>query len=143
MTLHLSEEVVADPVGPLPETPEGYTYLLVLADRASRWTEGFPMVSNSAEHLLAAFLLFIWRRGCPKILYSDRGGNLLSFLAYKVYQSLGVTKVSGSSHRHNVSGLCERTIQSVLTMLTCDMAIAQHHLSWYQRVPPFLCGVNT
>ena len=128
MILHLSEEVVADPVGPLPETPEGYTYLLVLADRASRWTEGFPMVSNSAEHLLAAFLMFIWRRGCPKILYSDRGGNLLSFLAYKVYQSLGVTKVSGSSHRHNVSGLGESTIQSVMTMLTCDRAIAQYHL---------------
>ncbi len=36
------------------------------------------MVSNSAEHLLAAFLLFIWRRGCPKILYSDCGGNLLA-----------------------------------------------------------------
>ena len=133
MTLHLSEEVVADPVGPLPETPEGYTYLLVLADRASRWTEGFPMVSNSAEHLLAAFLLFIWRRGCPKILFSDRGGNLLSFLAYKVYQSLGVTKISGSSHRQNVSGLCARTTQSGLTMLTCDMAIAQHHLNFMTR----------
>jgi hypothetical protein len=101
------------------------------------------MVSNSAEHLLAAFLLFIWRRGCPKILYSDRGGNLLSFLAYKVYQRLGVTKVSGSSHRHNVSGMCERTIQSVLTMLTCDMASEQHHTTWYQRVPPVLWSVNT
>ncbi len=86
------------------------------------------MVSNSAEHLLAAFLFFIWRSGYSKILYSDRGGNLLSFLAYKVYQSLGVAKVSGSSHRHNVSGLGERTIQSVLSMLTCDMAIAQYHL---------------
>ena len=142
-TLMPSEEVVADPVGPLPETPEGYTYLLVLVDRASRWTEAYPMVNNSAEHLLAAFLLFIWRRGCPKILYSDRGGNLLSFLAYKVYQRLGVTKVSGSSHRHNVSGMCERTIQSVLTMLTCDMASEQHHTSWYQRVPPTLWSVNT
>ncbi len=101
------------------------------------------MVGNSAEHLLAAFLLFIWRRGCPKILYSDRGGNLLSFLAYKVYLRLGVTKVSGSSHRDNTSGMCERTIQSVLTVLTCDMAGQHHHITWYQRVPPLLWSVNT
>ncbi len=97
-------------MGPLPETPEGYCYLLVPVDRASRWIEAFPMVGNSAEHLLASFLLFIWRCGCPKILYSDRGVNLLSVLADKVYQRLGVTKVSGSSNRHNTSGMCERTI---------------------------------
>ncbi len=36
-TVQPSEEVVADPVGPLPTTPEGYCYLLILVDRASRW----------------------------------------------------------------------------------------------------------
>ena len=76
-------------------------------------------------------------------MYTDRGGNLLSFLAYKVYQRLGVTKVSGSSHRHNTSGMCERTIQSVLTMLTCDMAGEQHHVTWHDRVPPILWSLNT
>ncbi len=76
----------------------------MIVDRASRWIEAFPMVTNTAEHLLAAFLLFIWRRGCPKILYSDRGVNLLSFLAYKGYQRLGVTKASGSSHHLRPAG---------------------------------------
>ncbi len=72
------------------------------------------MKSNSTESMLASFLIFVWRRGCPKILYTDRGGTLLSFLAHKVYQRLGVTKVSGSAHRHRTSGLCERAIQSLL-----------------------------
>ncbi len=76
-------------------------------------------------------------------MYTDRGGNLLSFLAYKVYQRLGVTKVSGSSHRHNTSGMCERTIQSVLTMLTCDMPGEHHHVTWRDRVPPILWSLNT
>jgi hypothetical protein len=124
-------------------TPKGYCYLLVLVDRASRWSEAFPMRGNTAEFLLAAFLLFIWRRGCPRILYTDRGGNLMSFLAYKVYQRLGVTKVSGSSHRHNTSVMCERTIQSVLTILTCDMAGEQHQVTWHDRVPPILWSLNT
>ena len=138
-----SVEVVADPVGPLPLTPDGYCYLLVCIDRGSRWIEGVPMKSNSTESLLAAFLIFVWRRGCPRILYSDRGGNLLSFLAYKVYQRLGVTKVSGSAHRHRTSGLCERAIQSLLAMLTCDMSGEQHHLNWLDRLPPILWSLNT
>ncbi len=101
------------------------------------------MRGNTAEFLLAACLLFIWRRGCPKSLYTDRGGNLLSYLAYQVYERLGITKASGSSHRHNTSGMRERTIQSVLTILTCDMAGEQHHVTWYQRVTPILRSLNT
>ncbi len=75
------------------------------------------MRGNTVAYLLAAYLLLNWRCGCPKILYTHRGGNLLSFLAYKVYQRLRITKASGSSHRHNTSGMFERTIHSVLTML--------------------------
>ncbi len=82
-----SVEVVLDPVGPLPTTSAGYCYLLVIIDRASRWIEAIPMKSNSAESVLEAFLIFVWCRGCPpKILYTDRGGNLLSYLANTVYQ---------------------------------------------------------
>ena len=138
-----SVEVVLDPVGPLPITIEGYCYLLVIIDRASRWIEAIPMKSNSAESMLEAFLIFVWRRGCPKILYTDRGGNLLSYLAHKVYQRLGITKVSGSAHRHRTSGLCERAIQSLLTMLTCNMSGEQHHSGWLERLPPILWAMNT
>jgi hypothetical protein len=98
---------------------------------------------NSAESMLTEFLIFVWRRGCPKILYTDRGGNFLSFLTHKVYQRLGVTKVSGSAHRHRTSGLCERAIQSLLTMLTCDMAGDQHHVNWLERLSPVLWSLTT
>ena len=37
---------------------------------------------------------------------AHRGDNFLSFLAYKVYERLGVTKYSGSAYRHNTSGMC-------------------------------------
>ncbi len=116
--------------------------MLVLVDRASRWIEGIPMKGNSAAFLLAAFLLFVWRYGCPKGIYGNRGRNLLSFLAYKVYQRLGVSNVSGSAHRHNTSGLCDRTIQTMLTMLTCDMVEAQHHIIWLDRLSPILWSLN-
>ncbi len=68
---------------------------------------------------------------------------MLSFLAYQIYQRLVVSKISGSAHRHNTSGLCELTIQTVLTMRTCDMAEAHHHISWFDRVPNILWSLNT
>ncbi len=101
-TVEPSAEVVADAVGPLLETPEGYTYLSIIINRALRWVEAYPMKDNSAEHMLAAFLLFIWRRGCPRILYTDRAGNMLCLLAFKVYERLGIHKSSGSTFRFRV-----------------------------------------
>ncbi len=76
-------------------------------------------------------------------MYTDRGGNLLSYLAHKVSQRLGVIKVSGSAHRHRTSGLCERAIQSLLTMLTCNVSSEQHDSSWLDRLPPIIWAMNT
>jgi Integrase zinc binding domain len=40
--------VHVDLVGPLPTTPDGYSYLLTAADRSTRWFEAFPLRSTSA-----------------------------------------------------------------------------------------------
>ena len=75
----------------------------VLIDRAGRRhsSEGEHRGGTSCgvSHLHLALRL-------PPILYTDRGDNFLSVLAYKVYDRLGVTKYSGSAYRHNTSGLC-------------------------------------
>jgi hypothetical protein len=56
-TVEPSVEVLADAVDPLP-----LSRLRVTA---------FPMKGNTAEFLLAACILFMWRHGCPKIFDSD------------------------------------------------------------------------
>jgi hypothetical protein len=38
-----------DLVGPLPTSQEGYSHLLTVIDRSSRWIEAIPMVSTSAQ----------------------------------------------------------------------------------------------
>jgi hypothetical protein len=102
------DEVTGDILGPLPETPDGFKYLMVFIDRASRWAEAYPLKNNNSEEMLEALLTFIWRRGCPKILFSDRGGNLLSLLASKVYERLGIKKESAAAYRFKRSSRCCR-----------------------------------
>ena len=79
------EDATGDVLEPLPATRVGYLYLFFHIDRPSRWLDAEPMKDNTAECLLSALLKIIWRRGCPRILYTDRGGNLLSLLAHKLY----------------------------------------------------------
>ena len=101
------------------------------------------MKENTAECLLSALLKIIWRRGCPRILYSDRGGNLLSLLAHKVYERLGINKATASAYHHNSSGMCERAIQTLLALLSCDMSDSSHHSGWLERLPPLIWAMNT
>jgi hypothetical protein len=70
----------------------------------------------SAEHMIDVLRFF--RRSpllhlasrLPRIFYTDRGCNMLSLMAYKVYERLGVQKSTGSAFRQHTSGLCERAI---------------------------------
>ena len=58
-----------------------------------------------------------------------RGRNLLSFFPSSVYQWLAAMQMTGSHPRLHMLVTEGRTIQSVLTMLTCDMVGQQsHHL---------------
>ncbi len=79
-TVEPSVEVVADPVWNCPLTLDGHCCRLVLI---ARRIMVILTRTNTAKGVLAAFLIF-WQRGCPRILYYDRGGKLLSFPAHIV-----------------------------------------------------------
>ena len=41
------EQIVVDVLGRLPETPDGYKYVMVAVDRSSRWIVAIPMRDNT------------------------------------------------------------------------------------------------
>ncbi|XP_066975378.1 uncharacterized protein [Macrobrachium rosenbergii] len=56
-------ELVIDVVGPLPRTKSGFTHLLTVMDRASRYPDAFPMkriTSRAVFEKLIEFFLSIW-----------------------------------------------------------------------------------
>ena len=63
-----------DLVGPLPASKEGFSYLLTIIDRSTRWVEAAPMHSISAVDCADALVAtWIARYGVPAQLTSDRG----------------------------------------------------------------------
>ena len=55
-------------------TPEGFRYILVIADYFSKWTEAFPMKNKCAD-TVADLLVdnIILRFGMPLVIHSDQG----------------------------------------------------------------------
>ena len=71
--------VHVDIVGPLPPSREGYTHLLTMIDRSTRWPEAVLLRETTAEAILDAFVAtWVARFGVPAILTSDRGVQFTS-----------------------------------------------------------------
>ena len=71
--------VHVDIVGPLPPSREGYTHLLTMIDRSTRWPEAVLLWETTAEAVLDAFVAtWVAHVGLPANLTSDRGVQFTS-----------------------------------------------------------------
>ena len=69
-----------DLVGPLPES-EGFSYLLTVIDRFSRWLEAIPLSDISAKSCARALLRhWVSRFGVPDTIVTDQGRQFTSEL---------------------------------------------------------------
>ena len=80
--------ISVDYVGPLPVTPRGNTYILLITDRFSRRADTFPVTATevTAEgtaNVLVNKYIPLW--GCPRTILSDNG--FLSPSSHKLYTS--------------------------------------------------------
>ena len=67
-----------DIVGPLPSS-QGYSYLLTMIDRTTRWPEAVSLSSISTEACVRAFIAtWVSRFGVSSTLTSDRGAQFMS-----------------------------------------------------------------
>ena len=78
-------------VGHLPAF-EGYTYLLTVIDRFSRWVEAIPLTNITASSCAASFLRgWIARFGVPSRIITDQGCQFTSSLWREMVSLLGIT----------------------------------------------------
>ena len=67
------DHVNVDLVGPLPPS-HGFTYLLTMVDRTTRWPEAVPLSSTASSDVARAFIgTWVACFGTPSDLSSDRG----------------------------------------------------------------------
>ena len=87
------ERVAMDILGPLPETPRGNKYILVVGDYFTKWKEAYPLKNMEASSVARVFVNdFVCRFGVPESLHTDQGRNFESALIKEICQLLGVRK---------------------------------------------------
>ena len=79
------ERVSIDVLGPLTETHQGNSYILVVGDYWTKWMEAYPIPDQQAETVAEKLVNeFVCRFGTPLELHSDQGRNFESKLIKEI-----------------------------------------------------------
>ena len=83
------DRLATDILGPLPTTPRGNRYVLIVTDYFSNWVEVLPIPDQTAETTANEV---IGRYGCPLDIHSDQGLNYRSELFTELCRLLEIRK---------------------------------------------------
>ena len=96
-----------DLVGPLPVS-HGYTYLLTIIDRFTRWPEAVPLREITAEEVAKAFIAnWISRFGVPATVTTDQGRQFEPILWADLFKIIGVHCICTTAYHPIANGLVE------------------------------------
>ncbi|GFS10956.1 Pol polyprotein [Elysia marginata] len=128
-----------DLVGPLPPS-EGFTYLLTIIDRSSRWPEAVPITNTSASECAKALIRhWIARFGVPLDMTSDRGSQFTSALWTEMANQLGIQLHRTSAYHPQSNGLVERFHRTLKAALKTRLKGP----NWADELPWVLLGLRT
>lgn len=133
------EHVHMDLVGPLPQS-NGYTYLLTVVDRYTRWPEAYPLKDITAITVAEIFInQFVSRFGCPSTITTDQGGQFESRLLAEIANWLGSNHIRTTSYHPQSNGMVERFHRQ----LKASLIARQNTQNWYYDLPLILLGIRS
>jgi hypothetical protein len=134
--------VAMDILGPLPESPQGNSYVLVVADYFTKWMEAFPMPNQEAS-TVAKILVnhFFCRFSLPERLHADQGRQFESELIAEICTLLHIEKTRTTPYHPQSDGLVERLNRTLTSMLaTC---IDENPFQWEEELPKVCMAYNS
>ena len=121
------ERVHLDFIGPLPKTPQGNQYILMMVDQFTKWVECVPLPSQTAEVTAhAAVSEFFCRFGYPLQIFTDQGRNFESNLFVNLCKLLHIHKARTTPYRPSANGQVERFNRTLLDAIRCYIGKSQH-----------------
>ena len=126
-------------VGPLPPS-KGFTHLLTVVDRVTRWPEAIPLASINTKDVAEAFLNgWITRYGLPSDVSSDRGPQFTSLLWQDLSDLLGTKLHHTTAYHPQANDLVERFHRSMKVSLRARC----QSTSWISELPWVMLGLRT
>ncbi|CAC5400202.1 unnamed protein product [Mytilus coruscus] len=126
-----------DLIGPFKETKLGHRHILIVVCAFSKWTEAFPVRSETAEEIANVRHKEVFSRyGSPTSLVSVRGQGFMSKLVAAVTQIYNVKHYFTSSYHPQTNSVAERTNKTVIQCLRT--IVDENQYNWAELLPGIL-----
>jgi len=103
------ERLAMDILGPLPLTPRGNKFVLVVTDYFTKWTESYVIPNQEATTVAEKLVSeFVCRFGVPREIHSDQGSNFESKVMTAVCKLLDIDKTRTTPLHPQSDGQVER-----------------------------------
>ena len=134
--------VAVDILGPMPETEEGYRYILVAGDYFTRWMEAYAIPNQEAKTIANKLVNELFCRfSPPEQLHSDQGKQFESDLLKEICKLLHVEKTRTTPYHPQCDGLIERFNRTLLSMLATS--VKDNPFDWEKQLPKVCMAYNT
>lgn len=121
------EKCHMDILGPLPTTPSGNKYILLLVDQFTKWVEAVPIANQTAETIAKAAIDNLFCRfGCPLEICTDQGANFSSQIFCHLCEMLEIAKKRTTPYHPSANGQVERLNSVLLQMIRCTLKGGQN-----------------
>ena len=141
-TGHRWDRLAMDILDVCDPTPEGFRYILVIADYFSKWTEAFPMKNKCADTVADILVeIIILRFGMPLVIHSDQGREFENGLMKSLCALLGCTKTRTAPYHPESDGMIERFNRTCLMMLS--MFVNERRDNWHELLPFIMHAYRT
>ena len=128
-----------DIVGPLPVS-QGFTHILTVVDRFTRWPEAIPIHDTTTSTCARAFIYnWIARFGVPSHITSDRGAQFTSALWRDMAELFGTQLHHTTAYHPQANGLVERFHRQLKASLRTRLTGP----NWADELPWVLLGIRT
>ena len=118
----------------------GYTYLLTIVDRFTRWPEAIPLSEISTLTCARALLAnWIFCFGMPLHITTDRGPQFTSQLWSDLGELLGTKLHRTTAYHPQANGLVERFHRQ----LKASLKVLLHSPNWSDGLPWVLLGIRS
>ena len=134
--------MAVDLLGPLPESPQKNSYVMVVGDYFSRWMEAIPLPNQEAATVACHLIDEVFMRfSVPEQLHSDQGRQFESQLISEVCKALHIKKTRTTPYHPQCDGLVERFNRTLLNMLATHCT--DHPWDWEQHIRKVCMAYNT